>query len=1137
MTLYHSDGRQISMDMLDQAFEYDQNKANNPAISPATLKGSSTIYKNHATASTDSLASNSNKYPNISELVLLPNEHTHAYSYNPLSPNSLLVRLSILKRSLEIMIRNPWMLTESQDMNLRRHSVGDTQNDHETSKYSSRMAALSAYVNQNTIDQPPIASKRPTNQRTSSLVVLPASVEAIKTPSDDISNNLRDLLKLLDEILRNQSLDKAPDLHNLSLLNINKLCLIPDAKGSRETIHLKRTLLDSLAEPIFDHYRSIPDSDFAKNQTDSDLNQVIDSDGNTLILEDIKLTQDFGRILHPFVSSRNSSPQAVFTCAQQDPWNLRAANDLACLTFGISNQALKALSILDLIHSDSRNFVLNKLLTSIENREELIFTGEVIPIIQPGHSNKPNLIWASLWAKSKNGLLVCMFEKAPCDYFDVLLNLETFEVESVVDTHSVLKTLQDNKESAQGSKDTFDIESNGKSSQIDKPLNDSKKQVKFLDEISDINKISSSLGSLIQGVLSGAISVDSDDFLPPYLRVLNHVNETRYFTLKNAISSIPCAVSASVLETGLKLKIHSLPYQAGLFIVDSHSYEMMSFNKSISKNMFGYHFKDIVGKSLNILVPSFSTLIEYLNLKYPSLDVHAKANRGLVLSEHFFRKLQAHISNDQESFYTSVGIEALHSDGCSLKVDLQISILNSDIILVWITQSRDVIFENYSTNPSQLSMLNESELEYISSSSSYTSLKWLDDKMNMDTLKQVTDILADESKNASLNSSYGSTHETGSDAFNQESLSLENNSEYSMEENAPHQSQGINQMDDYIKLKIERSIRSNKDKSQFAQDSNFRLDESLILKLNSSKKATTHEEPGNFPPLKGSSIHRFLYTPESELGAQKHTKKFSDFEVLQDMGEGAYGKVRLCLHTRLKYIVVIKMIFKERILVDTWVRDRKLGTIPSEIQILSTLNKNPHDNIVGLIDFFEDDDYYYIEQPAHGETGCIDLFDIVEFRTNMTEYEAKLIFKQIADSVHHLHDRDIVHRDIKDENVIIDAKGFVKLIDFGSAAYVKKGPFDVFVGTIDYAAPEVLGGLPYDGKPQDIWAIGVLLYTIIFKENPFYNVDEILEGTLKFPLTKDASPDCISLIKKILNKDVLMRPTINEICEDKWLQI
>lgn len=228
------------------------------------------------------------------------------------------------------------------------------------------------------------------------------------------------------------------------------------------------------------------------------------------------------------------------------------------------------------------------------------------------------------------------------------------------------------------------------------------------------------------------------------------------------------------------------------------------------------------------------------------------------------------------------------------------------------------------------------------------------------------------------------------------------------------------------------------------------------------------------------------------------------------------------------------MIFKERILVDTWVRDRKLGTIPSEIQIMATLNKKPHENILRLLDFFEDDDYYYIETPVHGETGCIDLFDLIEFKTNMTEFEAKLIFKQVVAGIKHLHDQGIVHRDIKDENVIVDSKGFVKIIDFGSAAYVKSGPFDVFVGTIDYAAPEVLGGNPYEGQPQDIWAIGILLYTVVFKENPFYNIDEILEGDLKFNNAEEVSEDCIELIKSILNRCVPKRPTIDDINNDKW---
>ena len=95
----------------------------------------------------------------------------------------------------------------------------------------------------------------------------------------------------------------------------------------------------------------------------------------------------------------------------------------------------------------------------------------------------------------------------------------------------------------------------------------------------------------------------------------------------------------------------------------------------------------------------------------------------------------------------------------------------------------------------------------------------------------------------------------------------------------------------------------------------------------------------------------------------------------------------------------------------------------------------------------------------------------------------------------------------------------------------------MFVGTIDYAAPEVLGGEPYEGKPQDIWAVGILLYTIVFKENPFYNIDEIMEGTLKFSIGSEVSEECVNLIKKILNKNAPKRPTIQDIYDDVWLRI
>lgn len=250
--------------------------------------------------------------------------------------------------------------------------------------------------------------------------------------------------------------------------------------------------------------------------------------------------------------------------------------------------------------------------------------------------------------------------------------------------------------------------------------------------------------------------------------------------------------------------------------------------------------------------------------------------------------------------------------------------------------------------------------------------------------------------------------------------------------------------------------------------------------------------------------------------------------------------------------MVIKYVTKKRILVDTWTRDRNLGTVPLEIHVLNYLRREElkHPNIVQMADFFEDDINYYIEMVPHGVPG-MDLFDFIEMRTDMSEMMMRKIFVQVAEALRHLHEvAKVVHRDVKDENIILDGETNVKLIDFGSAAYIKNGPFDVFVGTIgknsltlcfdgagltcatDYAAPEVLAGKPYRGKEQDVWALGILLYTIIYKENPFYSIDEIMDHDLRVPYV--ISESSIDLIRTMLDRNVEDRSTIGDVLQHAW---
>jgi serine/threonine protein kinase len=193
----------------------------------------------------------------------------------------------------------------------------------------------------------------------------------------------------------------------------------------------------------------------------------------------------------------------------------------------------------------------------------------------------------------------------------------------------------------------------------------------------------------------------------------------------------------------------------------------------------------------------------------------------------------------------------------------------------------------------------------------------------------------------------------------------------------------------------------------------------------------------------------------------------------------------------------------------------------------------------------------------HGEG--MDLFDYIELNEKMTATEIRHIFRQIVQAVAHLHKHGIVHRDIKDENVIVDNTGHVQLIDFGSAAYLKPDQkFDTFAGTLDYCAPEILRGNTYTGPPQDIWSLGILLYTLIYKENPFYNIDEIMSRDLRIPWSLDEGKleilsyfacewdafsatnmnisGSVDLIKCMLDRNVDTRLTIDQVVHHKWLQ-
>ncbi|KAF9318601.1 hypothetical protein BG003_010946 [Podila horticola] len=169
-------------------------------------------------------------------------------------------------------------------------------------------------------------------------------------------------------------------------------------------------------------------------------------------------------------------------------------------------------------------------------------------------------------------------------------------------------------------------------------------------------------------------------------------------------------------------------------------------------------------------------------------------------------------------------------------------------------------------------------------------------------------------------------------------------------------------------------------------------------------------------------------------------------------------------------------------------------------------------------------------------TSC-DLFECIEHHSKFSESQARVIFKQIVQCVDYLNSRGICHRDIKDENIVIDNDFVVKLIDFGSAVIIPKPQgkvFDRFYGTINYASPEILKGEKYRAESAEIWSLGILLYTILYGEVPFNDPMQAISGPYITPRIQ-SSRECLHLLNWMLAKTPEHRATIQDVAEHPWI--
>ncbi|XP_055692485.1 serine/threonine-protein kinase MARK2 isoform X14 [Lutzomyia longipalpis] len=286
------------------------------------------------------------------------------------------------------------------------------------------------------------------------------------------------------------------------------------------------------------------------------------------------------------------------------------------------------------------------------------------------------------------------------------------------------------------------------------------------------------------------------------------------------------------------------------------------------------------------------------------------------------------------------------------------------------------------------------------------------------------------------------------------------------------------------------------------------------------KESSKHKGSPNMQQLRSGMPSRWR-------PAEEHIGKY---KLLKTIGKGNFAKVKLARHVPTGKEVAIKIIDK------TQLNPGSLQKLFREVRIMKMLD---HPNIVKLFQVIETEKTLYLvmEYASGGE-----VFDYLVLHGRMKEKEARAKFRQIVSAVQYCHQKRIIHRDLKAENLLLDSEMNIKIADFGfSNEFTPGSKLDTFCGSPPYAAPELFQGKKYDGPEVDVWSLGVILYTLVSGSLPFDGTtlrelrERVLRGKYRIPFYM--STDCEGLLRKFLVLNPAKRASLEVIMRDKWMNM
>ncbi len=330
--------------------------------------------------------------------------------------------------------------------------------------------------------------------------------------------------------------------------------------------------------------------------------------------------------------------------------------------------------------------------------------------------------------------------------------------------------------------------------------------------------------------------------------------------------------------------------------------------------------------------------------------------------------------------------------------------------------------------------------------------------------------------------------------------------------------------------------------SKYNKDTEMDYGENRDAYMNS--KSTGNQTHGQHSTVSSPTRHQ-----------QFHRKSIGDWDFCKTIGAGSMGKVKLAKHRVTSEICAVKVvpraskIWQRQHVNDPPARDQKeLSKRRKEYEKELARDRRTiregalgrimyHPYICRMYEMFPMTNHYYMlfEYVSGGQ-----MLDYIVSHGSLKEKQARKFCRGIASALDYCHSNNIVHRDLKIENIMIAKTGDIKIIDFGlSNLFDREHLLRTYCGSLYFAAPELLSAHPYIGPEVDVWSFGVVLYVLVCGKVPFDDQsvsalhEKIKKGHVQYPGT--LSYDCVSLLSRMLVVDPKNRASLREVMSHPWM--